>query len=411
MAAAAPAESRYVNNNERQNKLTQLLSSVYYNPSNPGSYGGINRLLSAANRLLLEQNKQPISRNVVEKYLSSQDAYTLIRPARVSFKRNPYLIRGKGYQFASDLMDLSQFSDQNDDYKWLIIVMDLYSRYVFIRSMKSKSAMSVLRALKDIFQESKIYPKKFETDLGGEYWNKLVGKYLKSVGVHHFSKGKASHVERFIRTFATRLYRFQVKHNTRRYVDVVQDLVKSYNNSVHGTIRTTPHSVFVEDKAPFQAVAAAEDKNKQVQSPAAAAEAARLLKKKKQREKAREKRSELKIGDLVRLSRDPVTGNKFEKEAHGHWTDEIFIIHALIKKPGYQTLYTIKDQKGEVIRMNLYRKELQKVETDLTERLFHIETILRTKTTSKGQKLGLVRWLGYPKSFDSWEPLENIQDI
>ena len=395
-AATKTAESNEVKN--REGEIIDLLESVYYNPSSSGSYGGINRLMNEANRLLLERNKRPIPRHVVEKYLSSQDAYTLIRPARVRFKRNPYLIRGRGYQFSSDLMDLSQLSDENDGYKWLIIVMDIYSRYVFIRPMKSKSALSVLAALKNIFRESGSYPKKFETDLGKEYWNKLVSKYLKSVGTHHFSKGKTSHVERFIRTFSSRLYRYQAKHNTRRYIDILQQLVQSYNNSVHRSIKTTPYSVFVEGKTPFST---AESEEKKVK------EAELLVARKKRRKKDK---GELEIGDLVRLSRDPITGNIFEKEAYGRWTEEIFIIHNKVKKDDLITLYTVKDQKGEVIRMNFYKEELQKIETDLTERLFKVEDILGHRTR-KGQKQVLVRWQGYPKSFDSWEPEENIVDL
>jgi transposase InsO family protein len=388
--------------NNKVDEIENVMNEIYYNPSNPGSYGGIDRLLREVNRYYSENKKEKkIPRHVVEKFLSSQDAYTLIRPARRRFPRNPYLVKGKGYQFASDLMDLSQFSEQNDGYKWLLIVMDIYSRYVFIRPLRNKSGLSVLQALKSIIEESNLHPQKFETDLGGEYWNKHVRDYLKSINTHHFSKGKSSHVERFIRTFATRLYRYQTKHNTRKYINILQEFVKSYNNSYHRSIRNTPHSVFVENATPTSVSSS---------SSAATAAVTASAQVKSRKSRAKKEKRDLQVGDLVRLSHDPVTGNIFEKEAYGRWTDEIFIVKDIVKKPGARTLYRIVDQNQEPVKVNFYREELQRIHADLKERLFQIEKILRYRTV-KGKRQALVKWRGYPDSFNSWEPVENIKDI
>jgi Integrase core domain/Chromo (CHRromatin Organisation MOdifier) domain len=368
---------------QKINEINELLEKIYYDPSSPGSFGGIDKLLREANRLYLLTHTKKISRHVVRKYLSTQDAYTLIRPARKRFPKNPYLIKYKGYQFASDLMILDQFGEENDGYKVLLIVMDLYSRYVFVRALKDKSARSVLNGLMSIFDESGIFPEKFETDSGTEYFNRLVGTFLKSKKIHHFTKGKAVHIERWIRTFGTTIYRYQTKHNTRRYFDALPDLVKSYNNTLHRSIKTTPYSVFIE--------------NRPIQDES-------------QRKIIKKKTNDIKVGDLVRLSRDPVTGNIFEKESYGRWTGEIFIVKKIIEKPGAKTVYSLVDQAQEPVKVNFYREEIQKIITDLGQRLFEIDQVIKYRT-HKGEKQGLVLWKNYPKSFASWEPLSNIQDI
>jgi transposase InsO family protein len=393
--------SSSVNSNGENSE--NILEKIYYDPSSPGSYGGVNRLLREVNQLLLSQHMQtsknkfkPISRHTVQRYLQKQDAYTLIRPSRRRFKRNPYLVKSKGYQYASDLMDLSSFSEYNDGYKWLLIVMDIYSRYVFIYLLKSKSAFSVLSGVKSIMEESypllnNSYPKKFETDLGGEYWNKPLQNYFKSINVEHFSKGKSSHVERFIRTFAPRIFRHQTKHNTRRYIDVVQSLLKSYNHSIHRSINNTPHDIFILDKIP-----------KQQQQHLSVKSASRQKK---------EGGFTFQVGDLVRLSRDPVTGNIFEKEAHGRWTEEIFIISRIIQKAGTRTMYSVVDQQQQTVKGNFYKEELQKIQTDLSTKAFEIDKIIKYRTRKGGVKEALIKWKGYPSSFNSWEPVTNIQDI
>ena len=65
--------------------------------------------------------------------------------------------------------------------------------------------------------------------------------------MHHFAthneETKASIVERFNRTLKTRMWRYFTNKQSVRYVDVLQDFVRSYNNSFHRTIGMAPSEV------------------------------------------------------------------------------------------------------------------------------------------------------------------------
>ena len=170
---------------------------------------------------------------MVAEWLSEQDAYTLHKPARRHFKRRRVIVGGLRQQWQADLVDLSNLKKDNDGMTFLLTVIDVFSKVAWCVPMKNKSAASLVAALTSTF--SKGWPKTLQTDQGLEFLNKSVQALLKKHGIHHFSthnaETKASIVERFNRTLKTRMWRYFTKHQTWRYIDVLQDLVQSYNNT------------------------------------------------------------------------------------------------------------------------------------------------------------------------------------
>ena len=108
--------------------------------------------------------------------------------------------------------------------------------------MKNKSATSLAAALQTTFVNE--WPQTLQTDQGVVFLNTSVQALLQSYGIHHFStlnaETKASIVERFNRMLKMRMWRYFTKHQTWRYIDVLQDLVRSYNNTPHRSIGMTP---------------------------------------------------------------------------------------------------------------------------------------------------------------------------
>ena len=86
----------------------------------------------------------------------------------------------------------------------------------------------------------------FQTDEGKEFYNKPIGDYLKSLGIHHFSvhsKMKAAMVEWFNKTLKTCMWHVFTTRGNYKWIDVVQDLVDSYNSTVHSAIGLAPINV------------------------------------------------------------------------------------------------------------------------------------------------------------------------
>jgi len=115
---------------------------------------------------------------------------------------------------------------------------------MYCRKLKNKSAPTVLRAIKSVFKVQQ--PRFFFTDGGREFFNDEVGKYFKSLNVTHYkvaSTIKVSIVERSIRTIMTRIARVFFRQKNHKWVDVIESICNSYNNTIHGAHGFRPRDV------------------------------------------------------------------------------------------------------------------------------------------------------------------------
>lgn len=101
-----------------------------------------------------------------------------------------------------------------------------------------------MEAFSKIFAERT--PKRLQTDKGTEFLNSGVQKYLKKLGINFYtinSEMKACIVERFNRTLKEKMWRYSTLKNNKLYADVLTNIVNSYKNTYHRTIKTKPINV------------------------------------------------------------------------------------------------------------------------------------------------------------------------
>lgn len=345
------------------------MKRVYYNPAHPGSLGGVDRL----QRGVQDETGKKVKTDKVKDFLAEQDAYTLHKPARIHFTRNRVFVPRPLNQFQADLCDMRALAEHNDGFNYILTVIDVFSKRAYARALKKKTAGEVVRAFESVFRDGGI-PKKLQTDSGKEFFNKSFEGLMKKHGIVHFATAsdlKASVVERFNRTLKTRMWRYFTAKNTRRYIDVLQDLMKSYNHSFHQSIKMTPMQVTSESSAQvFQNLYGASSGG-------------------------RPKAPKFKKGDLVRISK---LRGVFDKKYEQSFTDEVFTVNECI--PRVPPVYKLEDFDGEPIDGSFYEAELQKVKMS-KDRPYHVEEILKRRTVG-GEKQVLVRWKGWPQKFSSW---------
>jgi transposase InsO family protein len=104
----------------------------------------------------------------------------LHKPVRKSFPRNPYTIPNIEEAWEMDLVDLSSLSKYNNKYKYLLNVIDIFSRFAWSVPLKDKTASSITAALKSLFQNRK--PISIQSDKGTEFVNTAVQRFLKQQG-------------------------------------------------------------------------------------------------------------------------------------------------------------------------------------------------------------------------------------
>ncbi|MCS5550871.1 MAG: transposase family protein [Gammaproteobacteria bacterium] len=219
----------------------EYLSSIYYDLKKPGSFQGVGKLYRAV-------RERGYTRKNIEDWLVEQDIYTTTKEINNRrFPRTKVLVNGLDELWDADLIDLQSLSEENDGVNYLLVAIDIFSRYLSIRPLKSKHARNVIDAFNSIFSTSRKPLKYIRTDGGSEFTNKAMENYLanerKLVHIVTNNETQANYAERVIKTVKSKLYRYIVHNQTTRYVDVIQDLVRGYNDTYHRSIKRSPASV------------------------------------------------------------------------------------------------------------------------------------------------------------------------
>ena len=119
-------------------------------------------------------------------------------------------------QWQADLVDVQALASQNRGFRYWWTCIDVLSRYAWVRPLKEKTGLHVLRGFKSIFKQGR-QADVLQTDEGTEFLNHIVLAFLKSEGIRHFvvySDPKAQIVERFHCTLKNILWRYFTAHNT-----------------------------------------------------------------------------------------------------------------------------------------------------------------------------------------------------
>jgi len=153
-----------------------------------------------------------------------------------------------------DVQGLSKF---NDGVKYLLTVIDVFSKFLHIIPLRSKTGKAVTTAFQSIFKDPKYLkpirrrPVWVRTDRGKEFLNRSFQDMLRREGIQfQICKNpdvKCSVVERAHRTIRDKLYKYFTYKNTYRFIDVLQPFVRGYNASVHSTTGMGPERVTDSD--------------------------------------------------------------------------------------------------------------------------------------------------------------------
>jgi len=305
----------------------------YTNFKNPGSYSGAQSFYRS-----LKQTYTNVKLSDVQEWLQTQDTYTLHKPKTNKFKRLKTIVPGAKDTIQIDLCDMRNISKENDGYSYILTAIDVFSKKGWAFPLKNKKGESVLKELKKIIEEHQ--PKKLHADQGNEFFNKDCKSYLKKMNIELYftnSDLKATIVERFNRTLKDRMWRyFDQKKGFYKWIDIIDDLIYSYNNSYHRSIKTSPNKVTSKNENKIYMNLYGHNKvevfdNKSVDL-------------------------KFKLNDYVRISKHK---RLFEKGYTNNWVTEIFQIEKIIFTD--PVVFILKDLNQETLEGKFYLDEIQKV--------------------------------------------------
>jgi len=100
--------------------------------------------------------KSEISFADVRKWLMKQNTYTLHKQKRKFFQRNKVLAEKVNEQYQADLVDMQMFHRNNAGNKYILTVVDVFSKYAFAIPLKSKTSGEIIKESNEIFKKESL---------------------------------------------------------------------------------------------------------------------------------------------------------------------------------------------------------------------------------------------------------------
>ena len=249
----------------------------------------------------------------------------LHKPVRKNFKKRRVFAAKSNDIWAADLVDMQYFAKTNKGYRYILMIIDVFSKYGWAIPLKRKTGSEMVEAFTQLWDSGEKPPRFLWTDKGKEFDNVQMEALLKSRNVHLYwtdNEEKSTIVERWNRTIKQWMWKYFTKHRTGVYIDILPQLIEKYNGTYHRSIKCTPSDARKPSNHQhvFNALYGGSNKfDKKLSQP-----------------------PKFHVDDQVRITKKK---KQFEKGYTTNWTEEVFTVTEV--QPTYPYTYKLKDTKGE----------------------------------------------------------------
>ena len=292
--------------------------------------------------------------------------------------------------FGSDTAYFQRISEHNDDFKYVCVFVDYFTRYAYTFPMKTLTGVEMRSVLEKLFEIDK--PERLHTDSGTEYKNRPVQAFLRESSVKHIVTGsdnKSAISEAFIKRLKLNLYRYMFYKNSYRWVDALSDFTRLYNEREHSALRMSPEEA--RSTEPYVVW-----RNQHMKPP--------KRRTKPTRPKTTSPFSFI-LGDSVKIATEKTRFTREWQEKFGNETFKIVSRKVVDGVP----MYLLEDGTGDKIKGFFYEPEITKVIVP-KDKVYKIEKIVKTRTR-RGKKEHLVKFQGFPNKYNEWIAAENVEKI
>ena len=223
-------------------KTERYLEKLYTNlDNNPDSFSSVKQIYKKGRLFDPDLTYEKVSR-----FLSRYKSYSLYKPARVNYKRAMIRPKSIDHTWALDSAYVTNLAKFNDDFKYIFVVVDLFSKYAWAKPMKTLTSRETADKFKEIFFENHRSPTFLWSDAGTEMAGEFA-KLIKMLGIKRYTTGiggsKSVVAERFIRTLKSKLGRVFEAKKSYRWIDFLPQIMVNYNKRPHSTTKIPPDQV------------------------------------------------------------------------------------------------------------------------------------------------------------------------
>lgn len=315
-------------------KTERTLARLYHDVRSPSAFQSKARLYAAAKRMGINQQE-------VSDFLLGDPTYTSFLPVRErGYTTQFYNIYHPNDMAQIDHLDVSRYAAHQGRYKWryLVVLVDGFTRKLFVRGVVRKTPMETLRVFKAMVRENKgkIWGI-ISSDEGSEYKG-VFHKFLMEKGIRHWfaytSKHKSALAERsnlILRQMLAKLFHYRKSF---RYADKLQQIVRSYNNTISKSHGFKPGQIKPKDYFDVWS------KRFIAKTPAIY------------------KPTHIRKGMQVRISR---YRQAFEKKSGQTFTSELFTVYQVVRRNNVDMIRLLDPQDGKLLKGYFYPSELSPI--------------------------------------------------
>jgi len=231
--------------------------------------------------------------------------------------------------FSCDLVDMS--NKPSGGFRYILICVDVFSRKIFYKLLKSKTTAALITAFEAIFAKGD-KPNRIWTDQESGIMSKEFKQHFPNLIIYNtFGNAKSSMAERAIRTIRELVEK--INQHSDGWSSIIGEIVASYNTAEHSSTETEPNKAYKgqdNGMALYHNLVNFFDKRKNSSHTFA-------------------------VGDRVRMV---LKKGKFDKGYTARWSHEILTVAEVLKTN--PMTYRLKDKTGEVLLGSFYAQELQK---------------------------------------------------
>lgn len=229
---------------------------------------------------------------------------------------------------------MQQYATSNSLCKYILVTLDLFSKKIWLRALKTKEGHETAQAIRAILHIMEYPVQTVIFDEGNEFRNRYVNMLFAQFNIHSYhilTKFKAGAVERVNKTIKNLIWKMFTQSGRKRWIDSLEDIQENYNSTYHTTIKMSPNEVTWENRKKVFKTTFPDIENR-VQC-------------------------RLKKGDRVRIA---LHKEIFDKSYKVNWSEEIFTIANSFQRNGV-CWYRLKDKENKIYPKGKYFFQLNKV--------------------------------------------------
>ena len=360
--------------------LQNRVISAYLNPGHPVAFSAPKAVADYFN----------ISESRARRILEHTDSYNLHREYKRPPVYNPFYVHKRREQVQTDLIDISKLAADNDNVNFLLLLIDIFSKKVWLFPLKNKRGATVEAALRTWLGAIDRPPSQLGSYRGLEYSNRAVQRLLSQHSVEWLPLGgtmKAAIAERANKSVQILIYKYLSAKETTRYIDVLDSLVETYNGRPHRSLEgMTPNEA---DRA---------DNEGRVQG-IHHARYGKLAERRK-------KKLRFKVGDLVRVKTATGKVSSSSRAYAEQFKGEYFRIVRINRTMPVALYYLRSMDTEEFIEGGFYAQELQRQRSEV----YKIEKVLGRRVRRGVPELK-VKWKYFGPRWNEWIPESNVTEM